>query len=446
MESESADLIYIDPPFFSDAHYETVWKDGAEIRAFEDRWTKMGEGRYSKDINVYLNYMEPRLRELHRVLKPTGSFYLHCDWHADAYLRVLCDQIFGRNPQNVITWKRATAKSAATKKFDVISDTIFFYTKSDDFTFKKQYGAEIVKTRHEYQQEGDRWFKWMDLTAPGTTNRYEWQGTIPSESRQWAYKKEMMDDLFARGMIRTKNGKVMMRGLKKYVNDIPRQSVGDIWDDIMPIVGGAKERLGYPTQKPEALLERIIKASSNEGDVVLDAFAGCGTTLAVAKRLKRQFVGIDVSPTACRTVAERIGYPLHEIVGMPLSAGDVAALSGYEFQNAVIRMLDPTLKTIRVGKRGADGGIDGDYHDLHISVKKYKAGRKDLDEFIAALYRNRQVKGMFIALDYSSTFTKEIARLEREQGITIHAFTLEDLEAGKHRDVVAQTGDLFRKR
>jgi site-specific DNA-methyltransferase (adenine-specific) len=213
----------------------------------------------------------------------------------------------------------------------------------------------------------------------------------------------------------------------------------DYWN--IPFINPmSKERLGYPTQKPEALLERIIKASSNEGDIVLDAFCGCGTTLAVAKKLNRQFIGIDVSPTACRLMAWRLyggetpyeqfklNPTLHNVEGMMVSKEDIAELSGIEFQNWISHELG-----IAEGKRGADGGIDGLVHGYPLQVKKYQAGRKDLDQFSGTLLREKKKTGIFIALDYATTFVQEVRRLKKENDITILYYTTEDILNGKHK-------------
>lgn len=427
-EDGCVDLVIIDPPFFTSQHYEVIWGNGAERRAFEDRWVKMGEnGRYSKDMNKYLNFMEPVLREIHRVLKPTGSFYLHCDWHADAYLRVLCDQIFGHeNFQSQIVWHYGgRGAKAISTKYPKNHDIILFYSKSltKERTFNKpsylkKYSESESKKRGFRKDENGRWYK----TSPRgdytdvSIERLREEGRIYETSTGSIRIKYFLDE---------EKGKVVETLL-----------VGDTWFDIPDAMHIGNERLGYPTQKPEALLERIIKASSNEGDVVLDAFLGGGTTVAVAKRLNRKFVGIEISPTACRVAAERIGYPLSQIIGLPVTAGEISSLTGWEFQNAVIRLLDPALETITLGKPGADGGVDGTYHDLLVSVKKYKAGRVQLDEFVATIYRNKKKAGLFIALGFSSDFIKEVARLEREQDITVHAFTVDDLVEGKHEEMI----------
>jgi len=409
-EDECVDICYIDPPFFTSRNYEVIWGDGAEVRAFEDRWVSQGKGRFSKDINVYLNFMEPRIREIHRVLKPTGTFYLHCDWHADAYLRILCDQIFGYDKcVDQIVWffkKWTNAKRGFIKSHDII----YRYIKSKKFTFNV---VKIPAKDHPSHKRG-----WCTNTVIGPDGKRVRQAIVYSR-KKFEEKCKNKDDFF----------RVVYKAS-------PTIACRDVFE-IQFINSQAKERLGYPTQKPEALLERIIKASSNPGDLVLDAFCGCGTTLAAAKRLDRRFVGIDISPTACRLVAKRVGCPVHEIVGLPLSAEEVAGLSGYEFQNAVIHLLDPSGELVSVGKRGADGGIDGTFGTLPVSVKKYRAGRKELDEFVAVLYRNKKKAGVFIALSFTAGFTKETARLEREQGIKVHPFTLGDLIEKKHAVLTA---------
>lgn len=392
-EDECIDLVYIDPPFFTSKKYEIVFGNGAEIRAFKDRWVRMGDGKYSKDINVYLNFMEPRIKEIHRILKQTGSFFLHCDYHANSYLRILCDNIFGYDRLNneIIWWYKRW--SNASKYFQRMHDTILYYTKTKDFTFNK-------------------------LLQP-----YSKPDVIENTVRG------VIDGKLVR--LKDENGNYINR--KKKNEGV---AMHDVWE-MQHLQPTSSERLGYPTQKPERLLERIIKSSSNLGDIILDAFLGGGTTIAVANNLNRKFVGIEVSPTGCRISAKRINYPIESIIGLPMSGEEITGLTGYEFQNAVIRLIDPSLDTISVGNKGADGGIDGTYHDLLISVKKYKAGRKDLDEFIGTIYRNKKDKGIFISIEFTSGFLKECARLEREDNIKIFPFTVNDLVYGKHKELIS---------
>ena len=246
LPDECIDLIYLDPPFFSNRNYEVIWGDAGEIRSFQDRW--------AGGIDHYIGWLYERVEQMHRVLKSTGSIYLHCDWHADAYIRVnILDKLFGMNNfRNAVDWCYASG-GVSKKYFAKKHDTIFFYTKSDKYMFNTQYREYSEGTR----QRG--------LTA---------------------YKKQINEnyELNSKGAV-----------------------MSDWWSDITPLLSPTcYERIGYPTQKPEALLERIIKASSNKGDVVLDPFMGGGTTIAVADKLGRQWIGIDQSVQAVKVTEFRL--------------------------------------------------------------------------------------------------------------------------------------------
>jgi len=428
LPDESVNLCYIDPPFFTSQTYEVIWGDGYEKRSFDDRWVKMGDGgKYTKDINVYLAFMEPRLREIHRILKPTGSFYLHCDWHADAYLRVLCDEIFGGStPRSVVYWVRSNdtgSSKSKSKQYPICTDTIFFYTKTDDYTWKiPSKPADMSK------------FKLNDNDGKGN---YYWDNLK-------AYSQERLDRL-------KKNGEARQResgkwSYKRYEStSTGKVALPNFWDDIPRLRGGGRESLGYPTQKPEALLERIIKASSNEGDVVLDAFAGCGTTVAVAKRLGRQFIAIDVSPTACRLVAKRVRFGTEKMGKMdekalksadigvipmienyPATDDELVALSPHEFQNWVCAYLGGTS-----GGKGADGGIDGYTQGVPIQVKQMQIGRPHIDAFTTAIRRVKKKTAIIVGLSISSDAVKEIARAHVEDKVNIHAYTTAEVRDGK---------------
>jgi DNA modification methylase len=383
MPDEFVDLCYIDPPFFTSKTYEVIWNDGAEIRAFEDRWVKMGEtGRYTKDINVYLAFMEPRIKEIYRVLKKTGSFYLHCDWHANAHLRIMLDEIFGKNNfQNEIIWFYKTG-GVAKDRFARKHDNIYFYTKSNKYTFNPQKEKSYLSYKYGFQN-------------------------IEIKQDEMGYYTEV----YCR----------------------------DVWD-IPALRGNQPETIGYPTQKPEALLERIIKASSNEGDIVLDAFCGCGTTLAVAKRLNRRFIGIDVSPTACRLMAKRIGYNIHEVIGLPMTADEIANLSGYEFQNAVLQFFSSyNPEAVKFGQIGADGGVDGWYYDAIIQVKKSKITINHIKELEATMYSKNVKYGFLVGLEISSGVVKEAARVKTcNMPLSIYLFTYNDLIEKKHVDAMIE--------
>jgi len=339
IQDESVDLIYLDPPFNSNRNYNVLFKNetGSEaesqITAFEDtwHWNESAEATYNElvlasdsvgrmiesfrgfigenQMMAYLVMMAVRLKELHRVLKPTGSLYLHCDPTASHYLKILLDTVFGTASfRNEIVWKRSSAHNDAKqglKQMGRIHDTIYFYSKSaDPATWRwnivyTEYGSDYVKSNYRLVEEGTgRVYKSTDLTAakPGGDTSYEWKGRTPTDGRYWAYSKENMAKFEAEG--RLYYSSTGLPRLKQYLDEMPGISLQDIWTDIPPISSHAAEKLGYPTQKPVALLERIISASSNEGDVVLDPFCGCGTTIAAAQNLNREWIGIDVTHLA----------------------------------------------------------------------------------------------------------------------------------------------------
>jgi len=289
------DLIYLDPPFFSHKHYEVVWGDEAEVRSFKDRW--------AGGINVYIEWMKERIVKMYDVLKDTGSFYLHCDSHASHYLKVLLDGIFGiSNFQNDIIWQRYGSHNDP-KRFGRVTDSILFYSKSNSYTFnpiRVQYSEDHLTRRFRYKDSDGRRFWPNTCLAPGGRGpKYEWHGHIAN----WRFTREKMAELDKKGEIYYSKRGIPYR--KNYLDSLPGQLAQNIWTDIKMTRSG-RERLGYPTQKPEALLERIINASSNVGDIVLDPFCGCGTAMAVAQELGRKWIGIDISPTAIKLSETRL--------------------------------------------------------------------------------------------------------------------------------------------
>ena len=333
------DLIYIDPPFNSNRNYEVFWGETKEKRAFEDRHAS---------TQAYIEFMRPRCVELARVLKPTGSFYYHCDWHASHYVKVMLDRIFGENNfRNEIVWKRSHAHSDTKQgmaQYGRVCDYLFFYTGGDEWTWNVQfqaYSAHHIASEYRHSTPDGRRYKETDVTAAkgGGDTEYEWRVkrsghserwvpdlgdewrvpkpgweyrvVKPYGGRYWAYSKDNLVGFWKQGrLVHRKTG---MPRLMQFTTEMPGVPLQDLWDDIDPINARATERLGYPTQKPLALLERIVKASSNENDIVLDAFCGCGTALVAAQNLKRQWIGIDISPTACRVMAKR----LRDVCGLP---------------------------------------------------------------------------------------------------------------------------------
>ncbi len=341
LKDGTVDLVYLDPPFNSAQNYNAFFheKDGtdaaSQIHAFEDTWhwdieTKKAydavteqPGKVSdvmqafytflggNDMMAYLTMMSSRLVELRRVLKPTGSLYLHCDPTASHYLKLLVDAIFGKdNFRNEIIWKRANAHNDP-KRYGRISDTILYYSKSETPIWNAQHTAyrEEYYESHFKQDESGRYFRTVPLDAPrhgaGSPGLlYEWKEKMPAASRTWAVKREKMEEYDKKGLIRyTRTGTPT---LLQYADEMPGVPLQNIWTDIPPVNPQAAERLGYPTQKPVALLERIILASTNPGGLVLDPFCGCGTTIDAAEKNGRDWIGIDVTQLAISLIKNRL--------------------------------------------------------------------------------------------------------------------------------------------
>ncbi len=428
MPADCIDLIYLDPPFFSNRFYEVIWGDEAEVRSFEDRW--------SGGIEVYIDWMRERLMEVRRVLKPTGSVYVHCDPTASHYLKVMLDLVFGKqNFRSEIVWKRTYAHSdtkQGRKMHGHIHDVILFYTKSDAWTWNPLYTpydqSYIDNFYSHIEAETGRRYQLDNLTAakPGGDTLYEWRGAKPYKGRYWAYSKAKMEEFESEG--RLAYGKSGMPRYKRYLDEMPGVSLQDVWNDLPPITALAHERLGYPTQKPEALLERIIRASSNEGDVVLDPFCGCGTTVSVGHQLKRRWIGIDISPTACNLMVRRlarIGAVDIQVHGMPTTLDELRKLKPFEFQNWVIDRINGQQANRMTG----DMGIDGWTFFLHdpVQIKQSESvGRNVVDNFETAIGRADKKTGAIVAFSFGRGAREEAARV-RKQGTNIHLLTVTDL-------------------
>ena len=403
--SESVDLVYLDPPFNSQANYNVLFKahsgqkSEAQIEAFEDTWhwndtaerafdevMKSGNSDVSEllralraflkesDMMAYLTMMSVRLMELHRALKPTGSLYLHCDPTASHYLKILMDGIFGAEMfRNEVTWKRTTTHSDS-KTWSRVSDTLFFYTKGRTFTWntpREPHSEEYIADKYCNDDGDGRKYQLDNMTSPNPRPHmmYEWKG-FPYPDKGWRYSRETMARLDSEGRIwypTRKDGSLdttKRPRLKRYLDEMDGGVMGDVWTDISPINSQAQERLGYPTQKPLALLERIIQASSNEGDIVLDPFCGCGTTIHAAQKLKRQWVGIDITHLAISLIEKRLkdAFPgvSFEVHGTPKDLGGAYALAAqdkYQFQWWAVSLVDAVPYGGK--KKGADSGIDG---------------------------------------------------------------------------------------
>jgi DNA modification methylase len=437
MPTGMVDLIYIDPPFNSNRNYEIFWGETKEKRAFDDRHAS---------TEAYIEFMRPRCVELRRVLKDTGSFYYHCDWHADAYVRVMLDQIFGETGFNThVVWRRTTAKSQSFKTFPNNHDSILFYTKGKGHTFNRQFtphSQERIDKHYSSIERGTgRRYSLGDLTGEGLRNGETgkvWRGFDPgSIGRHWSTGPETLEEYDREGRVYWPGTGGFPR-YKRYLDEQPGSCLDSIWTDIPPINARAAERIGYPTQKPLPLLERIIKASSDKDDIVLDAFCGCGTALVAAQNLERRWIGIDISPTACRVMAKRLedDCKLKErkdfaVRDMPHSEQFLRRIPHFEFESWAVVALGGIPNPVKVGDFGIDGKIfpvssmpskDGEKFDFMdhwypIQVKqKDKAGRDDIDHFVAAMLRAEKSKGFFVSFDFTLDAENEIRRHWRQTG------------------------------
>jgi len=454
VEDASVDLIYLDPPFNSSATYNVLFKEksgeesAAQIMAFEDtwQWGLEPEGVYKEivtsgprkladlmqallaflgrnDMMAYLVMMAIRLVELHRVLKATGSIYLHCDPTASHYLKLVMDAIFApQNFTNEIVWKRSDAHSDAkqgAKHFGRIHDVLLFYSKGSDMAFNTLYRPlpqSTIENWYRYVEPGTgRRYNKADVTGPGGAAkgnpRYEWKGI----TRYWRYSRENMQRLDDEGrLVYSKSG---MPYEKRYLDESKGVPTQDWWDDISMLRGISTtgERLGYPTQKPEALLERVIRVGSNEGDLILDPFCGCGTAIAVAEKLKRRWIGIDITYLAINLVQRRLRdhFPddlsPYEIIGAPTDVQGAEALkeiSPHQFEWWAVDLVN--ARPAKDHKKGADTGIDGyiNFFDdksgqakqVIVQVKSGYVGVSDVRDLKGVIEREKAAIGALITL------------------------------------------------
>lgn len=408
IRESSVDLIYLDPPFNSNASYNVLFKgptgsgSAAQIEAFDDTWhwndsaeeafgdvVRSGNAAAAtmlramrsflgdNDMMAYLAMMAVRLIELHRVLKPTGSLYLHCDPTASHYLKILLDAVFGaENYRTEISWRRTSAHNDAGQgrtQYGNVRDIIFFYTKSNNWNWNWQYtpyDESYVQNFYKHVEAGTgRRYRLGDITAPGGADpkkrnpHYEFLGV----TRYWRYSEVRMKELYEEGrIIQTNPGRVPQ--YKRYLDEMKGVPVQNDWDDIMLLHASHPEKLGYPTQKPVALLERILSASSNPGDVVLDPFCGCGTTVHAAQKLGRQWIGIDVTHLAIGLIEKRlrdafegVQFTTHGVPQDLEGARDLAARGKYhEFEKWALSLI--AAQPGNLSRKGADRGIDGNIY------------------------------------------------------------------------------------
>lgn len=452
VEDESIDLVYLDPPFNSAQDYNVLFaeQDGtrssAQIQAFQETWqwdqsaamsyaeVVEGGGQASfamqafrtvlgeSDMLAYLSMMAPRLQELRRVLKPTGSIYLHCDPTASHYLKMLMDAVFGpANYRNEITWQRTNVHNDA-KRWGEVADIILYYGKTNEVlwnTPRVPHSDEHIQSKYTNDDDdGKGPYCLSDMTSPHPRPNmmYEWHGH-PCPPAGWRYSKETMQRLHEEGRVWYPKTKNKRPRLKRYLGEMKGTVLGCVWTDIPPINSQAAERLGYPTQKPEALLERIINASSNEGDTILDPFCGCGTAIAAAQKLNRRWIGIDITNLAISLIKHRLHNAFgdsikdtYEIIGEPVDVAGAQALSvenQYQFQWWALGLVN--ARPVEQ-KKGADKGIDGRifFHDeaesgktkqIILSVKAGKLHASYVRDLVGVVSREKAAIGVLISMD-----------------------------------------------
>lgn len=393
------DLCYIDPPFFSNKHYEVIFNDGEEIRSFKDRW-KGG-------IEHYVDWMAERVFEIHRILKKTGSFYLHCDWHASHYLRTEIDKIFGpKQFKSNIVWCYKT-REFSKRYWNRKHDDILFYTKTNEYTFNweeegvlEPYSKATIK-KYKYKDEKG-WYRLCGRGIKGSPIK-----SAKDVDRTW---EKTHPELVVRNYLK-----------KGY-------APSDYF--LMDIINQAsRERMGYPTQKPEKLLDKLIKASSNKGDIVFDPFCGCGTTLVVADKLQRKWLGIDVSPTACRLMKRRLSKVTTqsiEVIGVRYDTEELKRFKPFEFQNWVIGSLGGTPSQKKVRDMGIDGYTFMERNPIQVKQGE-KVGRVEIDKFETALRRVKKQKGIIIGFSFTKDAYEEVARAKRTNHLDITLMTVEEV-------------------
>jgi len=464
--TQSIDLIYLDPPFNSSRNYNVLFRDEhgteseAQITAFEDtwHWNLAAEQTYAEllteapdhiakmiealrdfigtnQMMAYLVMMAGRLVELHRVLKTTGSLYLHCDPTASHYLKIILDTIFSpQNFRNEIIWKRQSAHSDAKTKFADVTDTILFYAKSKDAKFNPQYGIHDPKYVENFYRfddhDGRGLYRLDNITSPNPRPHmmYEWQG-FPWPQKGWRFQRETMQKLHDEGRIyypRHKDGSfdtTKRPAVKRYLSEQEGSIITNAWTDINPLHSSDAERLGYPTQKPLALLERIINANSNPGDVVLDPFCGCGTAIAAAQKLGRKWIGIDITHLSIALQKYRMEamFPgiKFKVVGEPKDIGaarQLATEDRYQFQWWSLSLIRARPlggeEGSREGKKGSDKGIDGVIAFIDdttnkakrvlVQVKSGHVNASHIRDLVGTVQREQAAIGVFITLEEPS--------------------------------------------
>jgi len=503
VKDETIDLVYLDPPFNSNASYNVLFAEqngaqaAAQIKAFEDtwRWDEAAAKAYQEvveaggnvsqtlqafrmvlgDSNMlaYLAMMAPRLVELRRVMKPTASIYLHCDPTASHYLKLLMDAVFGPDRfANDIIWQRTTPKGLAFTRFASSHDVILRYAKSTKWKWHPQYVSHdpnYIRKFYRFIEPGTGRRYRLDNLANPNKNRpnltYEFLGV----TRVWRWTRDRMQAAYDQGLViqHKPNG---VPALKRYLDEQEGTPTTDTWTDIRPVQSQAAERLGYPTQKPEALLERVIAASSDEGDLVLDPFCGCGTTIAAAQRLNRRWVGIDITHLAITLIKHRLrdtfgDQVAYKVIGEPVSVPDAETLAQqdpYQFQWWALGLVG--ARPVEQ-KKGADKGIDGRlyFHDdadsktkqVVLSVKAGHTSAPHLRDLRGVVEREKAEIGVLITMqEPTSAMRSEAAgagfytsQVWGKSYPRLQILTVADLLSGKGIDMppLRQVSATFKK-
>jgi len=492
ISDESVDLIYLDPPFNSNRSYNVLFKtrsgdeSQAQVEAFDDTWTwsQQAEALYNSmiqgaapvkvaealeamrrllgdnDVLAYIVMMTGRLVELHRVLKRTGSLYLHCDPTASHYLKLMLDAIFGAtNFVSEITWLRTTTHNDA-KRWSPNADVILYYGKTSEVTWNPihlPHSEEYIASKYRAADPDGRRYMLDNITSPNPRPNltYDWKGHQPPPNG-WRYSVETMTKLDAEGLIWYPDSKDKRPRLKRYLDEQPGVVAGNVWTDISPINSRASERLGYPTQKPLALLERIIEASSNPGDVVLDPFCGCGTAVDAAQKIGRRWVGIDVTYLAVDLIDKRLratygedvakSYKVHGIPHDLDGAHALFAANPFDFERWAVSLVDAQPNQKQVGDKGIDGVIrfptdnKGGTGRSLVSVKGGGTVNPGMvRDLVGTVEQQKADMGVFICL---SEPTKGIREVENASGVytwpvdgrtfpKVQVFTVAELLAGR---------------
>ena len=490
--TESVDLIYLDPPFNSNRAYNVLFKSHsgadsqAQIEAFDDtwRWSQDTEKQYAallaggapikvsdaieamhhllgpNDLLAYLVMMSARLVELHRVLKPSGTLYLHCDPTASHYLKVILDAIFGPDAfANEVIWQRSVVKGDARRKFGAVHDVLLVYGKMDGRKFYPVYLEKGDEYRARFRLDdhdgrGPYRIAPLDSPNPRPNLTYEYKG-YPPPAKGWRVNQELMEQLDADGLLafpKTTNGRI---GRKHYLSEQAGSKVTDVWTDIRPIQASSAERLGYPTQKPLGLLERIIHASTDEGDLVLDPFCGCGTAVDAAQKLHRRWIGIDITYLAVDLIRKRLRHSYgesiemtYEVHGIPTDRLGAEALfheNPFDFERWAVSLVNGQPNEKQVGDKGIDGRVRfyADKDRIGTVVVSVKGGKQVaptmMRDLVGTVQNQKADMGLLILLsnptrgmteiaDHSGTYTVPMtgATFPRIQIVTVA-----DLLAGK---------------